>query len=177
MMPAAIEPTMPSASTNCFFGERRGHPGRRADRAEHGGGVKAGLVDELGCDQARAAGQLDTDRNALQGRQAREALALGDCENRGDDDGAGMDRAAFERVVEVFAMRGGAVHKRRAGGIQRARLADGGAVAGRLPAVESGAHVIGIARGDAQAGDIDEELLDDLARRLAGARDGVRQLF
>ena len=49
--------------------------------------------------------------------------------------------------------------------------------AGGFPAVERGAHVVGVARGDAQAGDVDQQLLDDFARRLAGARDGFGQLF
>ena len=52
-----------------------------------------------------------------------------------------------------------------------------GAAAGSLPAVERGAHVVGVARGDAQAGDVDHQPLDDFARQLARARDRVGQLF
>ena len=40
-------------------------------------------------------------------------MLFGGGEQRGHDDGAGMRRSAFVGVVEVFAVRGGAVAQRR----------------------------------------------------------------
>ena len=58
--------------------------------------------------------------------------------------------------------------------VERARVADRGRRAVRLPAVERGAHVVGAPRGDAEARDVDEERLDGRAeRRGRGQRPGL----
>ena len=95
--------------------QRRRHAGRRRQRTEHGGRVKARLVDQFWRDEAQPAHGLDADRDAAQRRGALGAVALAGGEHRRHDDGAGMHRAAFKRVVEILAMDGGAVDQRRAG--------------------------------------------------------------
>jgi hypothetical protein len=59
-------------------------------------------------------------------------------------------------------------------------MADRSAGPGAFPARERGVHIVGPPRGDAQAGDIDQQLLGGIAkRRRAGARalDGAGELF
>jgi hypothetical protein len=58
-----------------------------------------------------------------------------------------------------------------------ARVADRGAAAARFPPVERGAHVVGVARGDAQARHVDQQFLDDVARRFTRVSDRIRELF
>src|SRR5919197_1098467 len=65
---------------------------------------------------------------------AIETLALRHRQDRGHDHRAGVHRSAFECVVEVFAMCGGAIHERGARAVASARMADGDAVAIALPA-------------------------------------------
>ena len=125
--------------------------------------MEARLVDELGRDQARTAHELHAHGDPSYHCISRQTVTFHDRENCGDDHRARVHRPAFERVVEVLAVRGSAVDERGAGGIQRARVADGGAAAVRLPALERRAHVVGVARSDAQAGDVDQQLLDQLA--------------
>ena len=60
------------------------------------------------------------------GRAVRP-VALAGREHGRHDDRAGMHRPALEGVVEILAMRGGAVDQRRAGRAQRAGVADHGA--------------------------------------------------
>ena len=87
---------------------------------EHGGGVEPRLVDELRRYEARAAHHFDPDRDAEQRVAAAQALALGDGEHRGNHDRAGVHRPALEGVVEVLAVRRGAVDEGGARGIERA---------------------------------------------------------
>ncbi len=68
MMPEAMLPTTPSASTiwrRSSF-ERGGDAGRGADRAEHRGRVEAGLVHELRRDEAQPAQRFHADGDARQ---------------------------------------------------------------------------------------------------------------
>ena len=60
MMPEAIEPMMPSASTICFWSSLSAlaDRGGRSHRAEHGGGMKPRLVHHLRRDQAEPAHQV-----------------------------------------------------------------------------------------------------------------------
>ena len=85
-------------------------------------------------------------------------MTLARREHRRRDDGAGMDRAAFECVVEILAMNRGAVDERRRGGGQRAGVPDRGArpiiVAGRDDAFD----VVLVARSDREANHIDQKL-------------------
>ena len=158
MMPDAMEPTMPSASTICFWSSRSALPtrGRRAHRAEHRGRMEARLVHHLRRDEAEPAHQLDADRHALQRGLAVNAVPLADRQHRRHDHRAGMDRPALERVVEILAVRRGAVAEGRAGGAQRALVADGGAGPVLIPARECAADIVLVARGDAEADHVDQ---------------------
>ena len=89
--------------------------------------MKSRVVDPLRRDEAQAAQRLDADRDAKESIAAAAPEALAGGKHRGHDHGAGMHRPAFERVVEVLAMRCGAVHER---GVFRApalRVPDRGA--------------------------------------------------
>ena len=129
MMPPAIEPTVPSASTiwrGVEF-ERRADAGRGAHGAEHGGRMKARFVGERRRHETQPAHGLDADGDAEQRGAAVELLPLADGKQRRHDDRAGMDRAAFERVVEILAVDGGAVYERGGRRGKRAGVTDRGA--------------------------------------------------
>ena len=83
----------------------------------------------------------------------------------GTIDGAGMHRPALEGVVEVLAVGGRAVDEGRAGGAERPAVADGGGRAGIRPGGERGLHVVGAARDDAQADDVDQQPLAGISHR------------
>src|SRR5688500_6082272 len=74
-------------------------------------------------------------------------------------------------------MRGSAVDERRAGRVERARVADGGAFPRSFPARERGVDIVVLPRRYAQHCDVDGQPLADLGRRLARAREGVGHLF
>ena len=137
--------------------------GRRGDRAEHGGGMEAGLVHGLGGDQAQAADGLDADRDAEQHLLAVETLLLGDGEHGRHDDGTGVHGSALEGVVEVLAVGRGAVDEGRTRGAEVLQVADGGRGAGIGPGGERGLHVVGAAGDHAQADDVDEQALAGVA--------------
>ena len=80
-------------------------------------------------------------------------------QHRRHDDRAGMHRAAFKRVVKILAMRGGAVDEGGARGIQRARMPDRRARAVIVAAGERAADIVLVARGDAEADDVDQKIL------------------
>ena len=161
---------MPSAlaSWRAIELQRGADPGRRGHRAEHGGGMEAGLVHGLGHHQAQPADGLDADGDAEQRLLPVQALLLGGGEDGRHDDGAGVHGPALEGVVEVLAMGGGAVDEGGAGSAEALRVADGGGRAGVGPGGERGLHVVGAAGDDAQADDVDEQ-------PLAGVADCRRQ--
>ena len=70
-----------------------------------------------------------------------------------------MHRTAFERIVEILAMRGGAVDEGRTRRGQRARVTDRRARAVIVAAGERASDIILVARGDAEADDIDQQIL------------------
>ena len=70
-------------------------------------------------------------------------------EHRRNDHRSGVHGAALKGVVVIFAMRGSAVTQRRRGDVEAAGMAN--RFCGRL---QRRAHIGGMARGDAQAGDI-----------------------
>jgi hypothetical protein len=119
-------------------------------------------VDQLRRDQARAAHELGADGNRAQRVRSMKVFPFRKRQHRRHDHRARMDRPALESVVEVLAVRRGAVHEGGARGVERAGMADGGAAAVRFPAAQRRAHVVRIARRHAQAGDINDQLLDHL---------------
>ena len=132
--------------------------GRGAHRAEHGGGMKSGFVGERRRNERQPAHRLDADSEAEQRRFAVAAVALAGREHRRHDDGAGMDRAALERIVEILAVDGGAVDERRGGGGQRARMADRGARPVIVAGGERAFHIIFVARGHGEPDHVDQQL-------------------
>ena len=99
-----------------------------ARRGTHGakdcGRVKAGLVDGLGHHQAQPAKHLGADRNADQRHAAVGTVPFAGRQHRRHDHRAGMDRTALKGVIEILAMRRGAVDEGSTGGVERARVAD-----------------------------------------------------
>ena len=116
--------------------ERGADAGRRAHRAEDRGRMEAGLVHGLRHHEAEPAQHLGADGNPDQRHAAVGIVPLAGREHRRHDHRAGMDRAAFERVVEILAMRRGAVDEGGAGRGQRARVPDRGAGAVIVAAAE-----------------------------------------
>ena len=155
-MPEAMLPAMPSALHHCVAIEtqRRGHARRSAERTEHRGGMKPRLVHALGRHQAQAAHDFATHGDAARDVAAGEPVLLGRGEHRRDDHGAGVHRAAFEGVVVVLAVRGGAVAQRRGGDVEAAGMTDQRARTGFRARAQRGLHVVAVARGHAQAGDV-----------------------
>ena len=106
---------------------------------------------------------------------------LGHRQHGRHDDRAGMHRSAFEGVVVILAMGGGAVDERRVIGAEAAVMAEGGGTAAGGGARARCRDVVIVARGDAEAGDIQHQEPDGFARpiRQFGAvdlRGKLRQL-
>ena len=74
-------------------------------RTDHGGRVEPRLVNRLGRHETHATHQFDPHRNATPDRTPDKAAMLSRSKNRGNDDRAGVNGAALECVVIVFAMR------------------------------------------------------------------------
>ena len=168
MMPPAMLPAMPSASTVC----RRSSPIAFAAASAAPivpstlVGWKPALWIALGMiiDSRHVASTPATMPSERRAAVAPETLARG--EHRRERHRARMDRPAFEGVVEVLAVRGRAVDERRSAGVDRSRI-------GRSPCmaatgVRSGderLHVIGVARCYAEPDDVYQQLLGALAHR------------
>jgi hypothetical protein len=69
-----------------------------------------------------------------------------------------MHRAALKRVVKILAMCGGAVDEGGAGCVERARMPDRRARAVVVAAGERAADLVLVARGGAEADDIDQKV-------------------
>src|SRR5438105_11506667 len=142
--------------------------------------MEACLVDALRCDQARAAHELCAHGNAGEHVCPVDTVAFRHGEYCGDDHRARVHRPAFERIVEVLAVRGHAVDEGGAGRVERTLVAERRAGTATVPARKRRAYVVGAPRGDAKAGDVDEELLRrlaEVARRAAGALDARGKLL
>ena len=139
--------------------ERGGNAGRRAHHAEDCGRVEAGLVHRLRHHGGQPAHRLGADRDAEQRRGAVGLVPLAGRQHRRHHHRAGMHRPALEGVVEILAMRGGAVDESGAGRTQRAGVADRRAGPVVVAAGERALDVILVARGDAEAGNVDQQIL------------------
>src|SRR5262249_46079551 len=69
-----------------------------------------------------------------------------------------MDGPAFESVVEILAMRRGAVDEGCAGGAEAAFMADGRAWSVVIAAGERALDVVLVARRDAKTHDVDQQI-------------------
>ncbi len=135
----------------------------------------------LRCHQAQAADGLDADGDAVERRAAVAAEALGCRQHRRHHHRAGMDGPALEGVVEILAMRRRAVDERRARGAHRPQMADDRRFADAVEAVEQRPHIIRATCREAEADDIQHQVLGDLPQlrrqvRRRDAGDDVRQL-
>ena len=104
--------------------ERGTDPDGRGERPEHAGRMKARVVDRLRPHQREPAQGLDTHRDAEPRSRTVAAEALARGEHRRHDDRAAVHRAAFERVVEVLAVRRGAVDQGGVLGAERLGVTD-----------------------------------------------------
>ena len=86
-------------------------------------------------------------------------MPLASGEHRWHDHRTGMHRTAFERIVEILAMGGGAVDKSGTHGRQRACVADRRAWTVIVTAGERAPDIVFVARGNAQPHDIDQQIL------------------
>ncbi len=109
-------------------------------------------------------------------------VALAGGEHGRHDDGAGMHRSALERVVEILAMRRGAVDEGGAGRAHAPGMADRGAGPIVVPAGERAGDIVLVARGDAEADHVDQQIFAFLphggrqARRIE-RHDAVGQML
>jgi hypothetical protein len=147
-------------------------PGRGSDRAKHRRRMESRLVDALGRDVTQAAHDFAADGDADPDVAARQAMLLGGREKGGHDDGAGMGRSAFIRVIEIVAMRRGAVAQRRHPWATAACMTDRRALARLVGRRERGTHVVARARREAEPDDVDQQGIADL---LGGRRGTSRQ--
>ena len=162
---------MPSASTIClaFKPSAAPTPAAAPITPKIAVGWKPALCTAFGTTVREPAHTLGADRDAEQRRGAVRSVALAGRQHRRHHHRAGMHRAALEGVVEILAMRGGAVDEGGAGRAQRAGMADRGARPVVVAAGERGLDVILVARGDAEAGDVDQPDPRTCARTAAGS--------
>ncbi len=155
--------------------ERRADAGRRAHHAENRGRMEAGLVHRLRHHGAQPAHDLGADRNAEQRGLAVRPVALAGRQHGRHDHRAGMNRPAFEGVVEILAMRRRAVDEGGARRAERAGVADRGAGTVIVAAGERALDVVLVARGDAKADHVDQQVLafaPHRRRQFVGAQRG-----
>ena len=138
--------------------ERRADARSRTHRTEDRGRVKPGLVDGLRHHQAQSAQNFRADGDADQRHAAVGIMPLAGCQHRRHYHRTGMHRTALESVVEILAMRRSTVDEGRACGVQGALMTDHRAWAAIVPARKRACDIILIARGHAQADDIDQQI-------------------
>ena len=135
--------------------DARGRPHRAEDRRW----MKARFVNRLRHDETQPAQHFCADRDPDQRHSAIRIVPLAGREHRRHDHGAGMHRAALERVVEILAMRSRAVDKGSAGRVQRAAMPDRRAGTVIVAACQGACNVVLVARGDTQADHVDQQVL------------------
>ena len=177
MMPEAKLPAMPSASTSCLALRPSAAPTPAAApmTPKIAVGWKPALCTAFGT-TVESRHMVSVPTAMPKSAAAPSALvALAGRQHRRHHHRAGMHRAALEGVVEILAMRGGAVDEGGAGRAQRAGVADRRARPVVVAAGERGLDVVLVARGDAEAGDVDQQILAFAAhggRQLAGIERG-----
>ena len=78
-----------------------------------------------------------------------------------DDHGTDTDGRAFQGVVEILAMGGGAVDQRRAGRIEGPPMTEGRALSLGLAAIDERGDIILLPGGDAEPGHIQKVVHGD----------------
>ena len=148
--------------------QRGGDTARGGNGADHRGGVKAGGMDRARRHQAQPAHQFGADDDATQQGRPAQAFAFAGGQDGRHDHGAGMNRAAFEGVVVVLAVRGGAVDQRGIEGTEAAGVAERGAGAARIGGRQGGGDVALVTACHTEPEDVEHQP----PRHLGG---GVRQ--
>ena len=124
------------------------------------------MCTAFGTTVLKPAHDLGADRNAEQRRSAVRSVAFAGRQHRRDDHRAGMHRPALESVVEILAMRRGAVDE---GGACRAQACARGRSAVQGPSSSQPASarfdIVLVARGDAEPDDVDQQILAFRAHR------------
>src|ERR1041384_5025158 len=120
--------------------------------------MEARLVHRLRHHEAQAAQHFHADRNAFERRRPIRIVPLAGGKHRRHDHRAGVHRPTLERVVEILAVHRGAVDQRRAGGAERARMADRGARTIVVASRGRRADVVLVAREKPQADHVDRQV-------------------
>ncbi len=97
-------------------------------------------------------------------------MPLASRQHRRHNDRAGMDWAAFEGVVKIFAVDRGAVDERCGGGAERTRVTDGGARPIVIATGQRSLHIVFVARGDGEPDHVDQQILALGPHRIGQAR-------
>ena len=139
--------------------KRSANAGRRAHRTKNRRRMKTRLVDGLRHHEAQSAQHFGADRNSDQGHPPVGIVPFAGGKHRRHDHRAGMHRAAFERVVEILAMRSSAIDEGGARRVQRSHVTDRRAGAVIVATRQRALDIILVARGDAEADDIDQQIL------------------
>ena len=137
---------------------RHTHCQCRRHRAQHTGRMESRFVDRLGNYHRQPAQRFDAHHDAFERRFSIAAEALAGGEHGRHDDRAGMHRAAFKSVIEIFAVRGAAVDHRRDFGGVGGFVADGGGRPATIDTRQQGLDVIGVACRHTQAYNVDQQL-------------------
>ena len=160
MMPHAKLPAMPSASTICApAAERRRHAGGRAHRAEDRGRMEAGLVHRLRHHQAEPAHGLDPDRDAEQRRGAVRRCRSQAASTAGTTTAPACTGPPSKVSSKSSPCAAVPLTKAAPAALIGPGMADRGAAAVVVPAGERGLDVVLVARGDAEADDVDQQIL------------------
>src|SRR5690606_16686029 len=122
--------------------QRRGHARGGAEGADNAHGMEVRFVNRARRDVVEAADGLQANDEALEAIRARPVEALAGGEDGRDDHGADASRRPFERVIEVLAMRGGAVYERGPRRVQRTGVTESGALSDAVPAGEERGDVL-----------------------------------
>src|SRR5262245_16632861 len=121
--------------------------------------MEAGLVYRLGHDGTQAAHDFRADGDAQQCRAAFRLVPLASGQDGWHNHRAGVYRPAFKRIVEILAVRRGAVDECRSRGAERAGMADSRARPLVIAAGERASDVSLVAGSDAESDHINEQIL------------------
>jgi hypothetical protein len=107
--------------------------------------------------QAEPARHLAADGDTGEHFGAGKPVPLGGGQHGGYDHSAGMNRPAFERIVVVFAVSGSAVHEHGVRRRESPRVAERRTSLAGVQAGEHRSHIVGVAGGQAEAGDVQHQ--------------------
>jgi hypothetical protein len=130
--------------------ERGAHTPGCGHRTEHRRRMEAGVVRRHWGHETQSAHQLDARHNTDQEPVTAQIVPFTRSKNGRDNDRTGVNRTAFECVVEVFAVRGSPIHKCRAAPIEASAMAQHRAWTAALHRGKRRGDVVFAPCGDAQ---------------------------